>query len=186
VVLALAACDPGLEPGDPGAGEIASGRPGALDDPAVEKAFADNFDGGVYGARVKRVGGGLGLAAGRLRLRPGERAQGRPGSYDVCKGQGCGVYEYVRSRAGRLVLPVKPQAGQGGINYGGTSERSIVFSRFITGLDIPCIPQGTNESLAQAEARCPAFAAANDATAAAETEMFRAEIRARCSPGDLI
>jgi len=104
------------------------------------------------------------------------------GSYNICpQFGGCGnTYEYVRSQAGILTLPIKPECNDGPkkvLFAPPTAERHIAFARYITALQIPCTPQGTNEPLNAAEARCPLSKAANDAMNAAEVEMFRSEIR---------
>lgn len=103
------------------------------------------------------------------------------GSYDVCDNSSCQSYEYVRSQAGFLTLPIKPlcSIGPKKIQFAPAAvERQVAYARYITALNIPCAPRGANEPLNVAENRCPLFKAANDAMNAAEVEMFRSEIRA--------
>jgi hypothetical protein len=92
------------------------------------------------------------------------------GSYDICGSSGCGVsYTYTRSVGGRIVLPYMVR--------GVLTPTEFVYGRFASDVNIPCSPKMLTESVATAEARCPAYKAANDALNESATEMFRAEIR---------
>lgn len=98
------------------------------------------------------------------------QTRSKGGSYDICGPLGCSFsYTYTRSAAGRILLPF--------IDHGVVVPTEYVYGRFASDVYIPCSPKGSTESVATAEARCPAYKAANDALDASASEMFRAEIR---------
>lgn len=96
-------------------------------------------------------------------------ARSKGGSYDICNTD-CSAYEYIRTGAGELTIPFKTS--------GVISPRTYVNGSWVNGLNIPCAPKGASETVAQAEARCPAFKAANDAMRNSGNEKFRTVIRA--------
>lgn len=98
------------------------------------------------------------------------QTRSKGGSYDICGSLGCSFsYTYTRSAAGRIMLPF--------IDHGVVISTEYVYGRFASDGYIPCPPKGPTESVATAEARCPAYKAANDALDASASEMFRFEIR---------
>lgn len=91
------------------------------------------------------------------------------GSYDICTASDCSSYTYTRSVGGRILLPY--------LVRGVVTPTEFVYGRFGSDVSIPCAPKALSESVADAEARCPAYKAVNAALNESGAEMFRAEIR---------
>jgi hypothetical protein len=127
---------------------------------------------GAIAAIVKDEAAKLGVTAmNTQRFLAAFSTWSKGGSYDVCPTSGaCSPpYEYIRSLAGRAVIPFRVAGGVSPVNY--------VFGRFVEKLTLPCRFQKKNESNGAYGNVCPKWANANAAIQKVDAELFRAEIR---------